>query len=205
MGTNEDDRPSSKVARLIDAYDLDGLGDELEARWTADGAERLSLRDCATLFNERLLERALLDAEGRVSTADVGTTYERLTGDDVTTGVRTETRNRLERDGVDVERLEREFVTYQAIRSYLTEYRDAEYERLSDAEKIQKDLRSIQRLQTRTRSVTEDRIEKLRDTDRIAIDSFEVLLETAVLCRDCGRQYAVTELLEREGCRCQES
>lgn len=205
MGTDEEDRPSSKVARLIDAYDLDGFGDELEAKWTSDGEQRLSLRDCAALFNRRLLEEALLDAEGRVSRLDVETTYERLTGDDVTTGVRTETRNRLERDGVDVEQLQADFVTYQAIRSYLTEYRDATYEGLSDGEKIRKDLRSIQRLQTRTRSVTEERIEKLRDTDRIAIESFEILLETQVLCQECGRQYAVTDLLEREGCRCQGS
>jgi hypothetical protein len=198
-----DDRPASKVARLIERYGLDGLGDELERRWTDDGTERLSLRDCATLFNKRLLERALLDAKTNALQRDVETTYEQLTDEDVTAGVRTETRNRLERQGVDVTVLEREFVTYQAIRSYLTEYRDAEYEGPTDAEKIKSDVESIQRLLARTLSVTEERIESLRDTGRLDIDAFDVLLDLQVLCQDCGSQYTVTELLRERGCDCQ--
>lgn len=199
------DRPDSKVARLIDRYGLEGLGDELEARWTADGGARLSLRDCATLFNKRILEAALLDAGLNALRRDVETTYEQLTSEDVTAGVRTETRNRLAREGVDVETLERDFVTYQAIRSYLTEYRDATYEGPSDDEKVQSDVESIQRLLARALSVTEDRIEGLRRTGRLDIDSFEVLLDAQVVCQDCGSQYGVTELLEARGCDCQRS
>jgi len=199
------DRPDSKVARLIGRYGLEGLGDELERRWTADGGERLSLRDCAALFNKRLLEAVLRDAELDALRRDVETTYQQLTGEDVTAGVRTETRNRLAREGVDVETLERDFVTYQAVRSYLTEYRDASYEGPSDAEKIQSDIEHIQRLLARTLSVTEDRIEGLRRTGRLEIDAFEVLLDAQVLCQDCGSQYAVTELLEARGCDCQRS
>jgi hypothetical protein len=199
---DEAERPRSKVATLIERYGLDGVGDELERRWTGDGVERLSLRDCATLFNERLLEAAMLEAGADTLSTDIETTYRRLTDDDVSTGVRTDTRRRLERDGVDVDALEREFVTYQAIRSYLTEYRDAEYERLTDAEKVQKDIESIQRLMSRTRSVTEDRIETLNDTGRIDADAVDVLLDVQVLCRDCGRQYPVSEFLEQRGCDC---
>ena len=199
------DRPDSKVARLLDRHGLDGLGDELERRWTADGPDRLSLRDCAALFNERLLAATLRAAGLNALQRDVETTYEQLTGEDVTAGVRTETRNRLAREGVDVETLEREFVTYQAIRSYLTEYRDATYEAPSDEEKVQSDVESIQRLLARTLSVTEDRIESHRRTGRLDIGSFEVLLDAQVLCQDCGSQYAVTELLEARGCDCQRS
>lgn len=199
------DRPDSKAARLIDRYGLDGLGDELERRWTADGADRLSLRDCAALFNRRLLEAALRSADADSFQRDIEATYEQLTGDDVTAGVRTETRNRLARDGVDVGELERDFVSYQAIRSYLTEYRDAAYEGPSDAEKVQSDIDSIQRLLARTLSVTEERIESLRETGRLDIADFEVLLDAQVLCQDCGSQYAVAELLEARGCDCQRS
>ena len=199
---DEAERPRSKVATLIERYGLDGVGDELERRWTGDGVERLSLRDCATLFNERLLEAAMLEAGADTLSTDIETTYRRLTDDDVSTGVRTDTRRRLERDGVNVDALEGEFVTYQAIRSYLTEYRDAEYERLSDAEKVQKDIESIQRLMSRTRSVAADRIETLNDTGRIDADAVDVLLDVQVLCRDCGRQYPVSECLEQRGCDC---
>jgi len=203
MPDTSDNRPSSKVARLISEYDLDGLGEELETRWTGDGVERTSLRDLADYFNERLLERALIDAGMAALDSDVSTTYRNLTDDDVSTGVRTDARNRLESNGVDVDGLESDFVSYQAIRSYLTEYRDAEYRRLSDEEKVEKDLQSIQRLMTRTLSVTEERIEKLRQTGRIDADEFEVLLDVQVLCGSCGEQYSISEFLEGRGCDCQ--
>ncbi|WP_336022626.1 rod-determining factor RdfA [Halobellus salinisoli] len=200
-----DNRPSSKVARLIDEYDLDGLGDELEALWTGDGVERMSLRDLADYFNERLLEQTLIDAGMSALESDVSTTYQNLTDDDVSTGVKTDARSRLEQNSIDVDTLESNFVSYQAIRSYLTEYRDAEYRQLSDDEKVEKDLQSIQRLMTRTLSVTEERIEKLRETGRVDVDEFEVLLDMQVLCQRCGSQYSVAEFLEKRGCDCQQS
>ena len=205
MPDTTDNRPSSKVARLISEYDLDGLGDELEVRWTGDGVERTSLRDLADYFNEQLLERALIDAGMSALDSDVSSTYRNLTDEDVSTGVRTDARTRLENNGIDVDDLESDFVSYQAIRSYLTEYRDAEYRRLSDEEKVEKDLQSIQRLMTRTLSVTEERIEKLAQTGRIDADSFEVLLDVQVLCGECGRQYSVSEFLDGRGCDCQRS
>lgn len=205
MSDATESRPSSKVARLISEYGLDGLGDELETRWTGDGVERTSLRDLADYFNQQLLERALVDAGMSALDSDVSSTYRNLTDEDVSTGVRTDTHTRLETNGVDVDGLRSDFVSYQAIRSYLTEYRDAEYRRLSDEEKIEKDLESIQRLMTRTLSVTEERIETLARTDRIDADEFEILLDLQVLCGECGEQYSVSAFLDERGCDCQRS
>lgn len=202
MVCTQDDRPASKVADLLDEYDLDGFGAELEARWTDDGPERMSLRELADYFNRRLLETALLDAGLSTLGSDVETTYENLTGDDVSAGVRTDTHSRLERSGVDPGELTRDFVTYQAIRTYLKEWRGAEYERPSDAEKVESDLESIQRLVTRTLSVIEGRLENLRDTGRIRMGEFEVIFGVRVLCQECGTQHQVPELLRQGGCTC---
>ena len=205
MPNSPSDRPSNKVARLIDTHDLDGLGAELEAKWTAPDDQRLSLRDLAELFNKRLLEAVMDEAEVPVLEYDLDSLYHDLTADEVSAGVRTDARNRLERHGVDVERLDRSFVSYQAIRSYLTDWRGAEYETLGDDEKIQRDLESIQRLVNRTRTVTVDRIETLRDTDRIDAEAFEVVLSLQVLCQACGQQYSIDEFLEGGGCDCAQS
>jgi len=202
MGNAAEDRPSSKVARLIEEYDLDGLGADLEARWTGDGIDRMSLRDLAEFFNKRLLEQALMDVGMSTLESDLDATYEHLTGEDASTGVRTEARSRLERNGIDTEALESDFVTYQAIRSYLKEWRGAEYEQVSDAEKLEKDLETIQRLLTRTHSVTEHHVGLLRDTDRLALERFEVLLDAQVLCQECGTQYSLAELFDQGGCDC---
>ena len=206
MGDHDQDRPgrSSKVARLIDDYDLGAsFGDELERRWTADGTERTSLRDLADLFNERLLRSAMSAVGVSTVSGEVSNLYQLLTDDDVSSGMRTEARARLERDGVDVDRLERDFVSYQAIRSYLTKYRDAEYEEPSEEEQVESVLDSIQRLRARLRSITESGLDRLRSTDRITLGDFRLFVDVDVLCEDCGAQYGVADLLERGGCDCE--
>jgi len=195
---------SSKVERLLADYGLgDSFGDELERLWTAEGDRRESLRDLADRFNRRLLESALQSAGASTVDGEVANLYRLLTDDDVSSGMRTEARTRLEREGVDVDRLERDFVTYQAIRSYLTEYRDAEYEQSSETEQVESVLETIQRLRARLRSITDGSLERLRSTGRLTLGRFRLFVDIDVLCEDCGAQYGVVELLERGGCDCE--
>ncbi len=196
-------RPSSKVARLIGEYDLGAaFGSELETRWTSDGDDRLSLRALADLFNRRLLETAMDDAGMASVDGDVENLYRLLTADDVSSGMRTEARARLEREGVDVDELEGDFVTYQAIRSYLKDYRGAEYEGTTDADRIESATTTIQRLRSRLRSVVEGNLDQLRTTGRLTLGEFRLLVDIDVLCEDCGAQYGVFDLLSRGGCDC---
>ncbi|AZH24819.1 rod-determining factor RdfA [Haloplanus aerogenes] len=206
MAPNGDGPPSSKVARLIETYDVDdGLGDELERLWTADGSERKSLRDLAAYFNRQLLEAALASTSTTTVDGEVANLYRLLTADDVSSGMRTEARTRLERAGVDVEQLERDFVTYQAIRSYLQTYRDAEYESTSDEESVQNVLETVQRLRSRLQSVVENGLTRLRSTDRLTLGEFRLFIDIDVLCEACGAQYGVVDLLKRGGCDCDSS
>lgn len=202
MTGDTDHPPRNKVATLIDEYSMDGLGSELEGRWTADGAKRMSLRDLADYFNRRLLKTAIREAGEIAPEREVTSMYQNLIDDDISPGVRTDTQQTLREYGVDVALLEQNFVTYQAIRSYLKDWRGAEYEQPSNDEKRTKDRESIQRLLTKTLSVTEDRLEKLRETDRIDAEEFEVFIDAKVLCQECGIQYAVADFIDNRGCDC---
>ncbi|GAB3328651.1 rod-determining factor RdfA [Haloplanus salinarum] len=200
---SDSERKSSKVARLINEYGLgDSFGDTLERLWTADGDQRESLRDLADRFNRRLLETNLQAAGASTVDGELENLYRLLTDDDVSSGMRTEARARLEREGVEIDRLERDFVTYQAIRSYLTEYRGAEYERPSESERADSVIETIQRLQSRLRSIAEEGLERLRSTDRLTLGRFRLFVDVDVLCEECGAQYGVVELFERGGCDC---
>lgn len=195
----------SKVARLIDEYGLgQEFGEKLEDRWTADGDRRESLRTLADRFNERLLEAAMTDAGLSTVDGEIANMYRLLTDDDVSSGNRTEARRRLEREGIDVAQLETDFVTYQAIRSYLTEYRDAEYNDEHDGSRPERVVQTIQRLTSRTRSVAERNLAQLRGTDRFTLGAFRLFVDISVLCEDCGSQYELVELLTRGGCDCPE-
>lgn len=199
----EGDRPKSKVARLIAAYELGGaFGQRLEDAWTAEGAERESLRSLADTFNRELLRSAMTDAGLSPISGEVDNLYRLLTGD-VSSGSRAEARTRLEQEGIDVERLDEDFVTYQAIRSYLREYRGAEYESDETGPRVETVTETVQRLQSRTASVVENSLDRLGGTDRLSLGTFRVFVDVNVLCEDCNTRYPVTELLNRGGCECE--
>lgn len=190
----------SKVVRLIEEYDLDDIGVEMEQLWTAD-EDRRSLRSLATYFNKELLATAMADAGMQPFDDEVETAYEHLTGDDVSNAEQTRLRRRLEREGVDVEGLLTDFVTYQAIRSYLKGDRNAEYER-DDRDRTVVAAEHIQRLRGRTESVTESKLEQLRQSEELVLGETQLFVDINVLCNDCGQQFTVDELLDRGGCEC---
>lgn len=203
MGADDTGRNiESKVARLIEEYGFgQQFGDRLETRWTADGEQRESLRTLADRFNKRLLEAATADAGLPTVDGEVDNLYRLLTDDEVSGGNRTEARRQLERAGVDVDQLESDFVSYQAIRSYLTEYRDAQYDRDRDS-RPDRAVQTIQRLTERLRSVADRSLTQLRDTGRLTLGEFRLFVDVSVLCEECESQYGVVELVRRGGCDC---
>ena len=193
-----------KVARVIDEYDLAALGDELVAHWTAE-KDRMSLRELADYFNKQLLTDQLDSRQVSTLAGEVDNLYELLTGDSVTSGTRIQTENRLQEYGIDIEALRSDFVTRQAIHTYLTKQREAEYE-TPDAEAIvDRRLGELQRLESRQRAVTEKTLSTLSNSDRLSLGEFQVLVSTQVQCADCGRQFEVSDLLQRGACDCEES
>lgn len=193
-----------KVARLLEEYGLGALGEELERRWTADGAERMSLRELADHFNRELLAAAMAEAGMRPLSGEVANVYRLLTGEDTNEAERTRARRRLEGEGVDVDALEQDFVTYQAVRTYLRNYRGAEYS-TDDRPGSATEAETIRRLRGRTVSVTADKLDALCRAGELSLGNFRVFANVSVFCEDCERQYDIDELLERGGCECGDS
>ena len=187
-----------KVARLIEEYEMDSLGADLEQLWTAD-ENRQSLRELATYFNQQLLKRALEEADVRTLDGEIENIYRLLTNDSSPDQVRI--RRQLERDGIDVDELVDDFVTYQAIRTYLKKYRKVDYSP-KEVDPIEREISNIQKIRGRADSVTEGKIEQLRKSGQLDIGNFRTLVDIRVVCEDCDTQFDVIELLERKGCNC---
>ena len=203
MAPPADDAPTTKVGRLVERYDLgEEFGDRLEASWLGEGVERRSLRDLADLFNRELLAVAMEEAGMSTLDGEVENIYRLLTGDEVSSGMRTDARRRLDRNGVDVKSLERDFVSYQAIRTYLKDVRKAEYD-ADDEDRVEKVTESVRRLRSRTVSVVEGYLDQLRNADDLELGESRVFVDITVLCEDCGSQYSYEELLQRGGCDCE--
>lgn len=197
------DRPNggSKVGRAIETFELDGVGVELEARWLGRGGERASLRELATWFNQQLLERVMAAADLQPLDGEVENTYRLLTSDDVSSGVRTHAENRLRREGVDLDRLRENFVTHQAIHTYLTKYRNVEFTDKTGRAGTDR-LETVERLRSRLSTVTEGEVSSAKNADEIAIGDPNVFVSVRVYCEECNQQYLVGEFFERGGCDC---
>lgn len=191
-----------KVANLIEKHDLEGVGDELEAYWTADD-DRRSLRKLATDFNKEIL-RSALDSHGVDTLAgEVDNIYELLTNDEITSGIRIQAENQLKNHGINVDQLRSDFVSRQAIHTYLKKHRGAKYkDAIDDDEIIDRRLNELQRLKSRLSAVTERALSLLGSSDHLTLGTFQVLVSVRVQCIDCGTQFDVTELFDRGGCNC---
>lgn len=200
--TNSSDH-QLKVSRLIEKYELTGIGDELERRWTRS-EDRLSLRDLADFFNRRILGAALETEGSAALDGEVENLYRLLTSEDITSGVRQQARNRIDRRGVDPDSLEGDFVSYQAVRTYLKNDRDATPPDTASSprERVTRKRSTIQRLTTRLVTVTEQSLDELANASAVTLGDFEVLVAVRVHCSDCNTQSPVTELLAEGGCEC---
>jgi len=202
--TDTSSRPNSKVARVIEAYDLDGLGAELERRWTGEDGNRTSLRDLANVFNRRVLAAAMRESGQSAVESDVESAYAALTDEEAGSADRMRKRRDLEQAGVDVDAVLGDFVTHQAVHTYLTSYRDAELPDRSDG-RIDRKLETLERLQGRTAAVTESTVESLVEAGELTDHDYELLVDVRAICPDCGSDYTVGDLLRSGGCDCGDS
>jgi len=205
-GENGADAPEAdvmrcKVGQVIQEHGLEGIGEQLEARWTAESGDRASLRELAGHFNQQVLESRLREAGEQPLAGEIENLYRLLTSDDISSGERTHARRRLQRQGIDVDGLADEFVSHQAVHTYLTKYRGAEPGSASE-DKVQKDAETIQRAKSRIVAVTERVIENLRETGRVSIGTVRVFVEVRVVCEDCGSSYTAGEFLSTGSCDC---
>jgi len=194
----------SKVERVCREYDLEDMGAELARRWRGDDGERQSLRALADAFNRDVLAAAMQDAGVRTVDGEAGNLYRLLTDDDVSSGQRAEAEAKLERNGLDPETLRADFVSHQAIHTYLTKHRGVEPPgRDAPADRPARTAETIQRTRGRLRTVTESSLEELARSGELTLGDADVLVSVQVYCDDCGRQFDIDELLERGGCDCE--
>ena len=195
---HQSESSNTKVARIIREYDLTGLGTELEEYWLGVEDERMSLRALADYANVTLLSAVLDDAAAQVVDGEAENLYRLLTADDVSAGARVEAEHKLREHDVDIDQLRRDFVSHQAIHTYLTDDRGVTYESPDADEDSGPRLDVITKLRTRLEAVTETTVGAHHD----AADSMEAIATIRLQCVECGEQYEVEEFLASDGCQC---
>jgi hypothetical protein len=192
----------TKVAKLIDEYDLSEMGAQLEAAWTGTSGERTSLRDLADEFNERLLEVALQEVSVSSRDLEVTGTYKSL--QEGSSSEKTRAQRRLEREGIDIEALSNDFVTHQAIHTYLREDRDVSLPE-NGQNLVERKTETLEKLQGRVSAVADSTVKSLDSADKLDHSDYDILVDVQAICSKCGSSQSIGGLLNQGGCRCTDS
>lgn len=192
-----------KLARLAVDYGLPDLDHDLVTRRrTKDD----SLRDLAAYVNDSVTATAVFDESELALAAPPGDIRRVVTGDGAGTDLAVDERERiateLEHSTVDVDALERDFVSHETVRTHLDEHLDVDTSRDVDPTTIPDTREMIASIRERDASVVERAIRALEREGRIGHGSVEATLTIRVTCSACGRSYSIDEFLDDEGCRC---
>lgn len=190
-----------KVGRVIERYDLDGWREELVDRWLGNNGDAESLRDLADSLNIAILRSAFEEQNRQPVGGEVEAAYQTLSGDGANPANRTRLRRELEREGINVDQIEKDFVTHQAVHTYLRKGRGVTKE-TAIKDRAERAGQTIQRLKGKTVAVTESELERVAASTDISLGDPDVLVSVTVTCRDCGVHGTATEMLQNGGCDC---
>lgn len=197
--------PCCKIGRVIGEYDLKGMDETLERRWTGQDGESASLRELQRAVNRRLITETLTDAGLPPVDGEAENFRRILTSSDVSESRRVDARRRLESEEIGVDSLLADFISHQSVYNHLRNCRQVD----SPGEKSEDDrLAEVKSrvfgLQNRTELVTEQSLSQLVSHNILSPDEFDVVVDIQAVCEDCGRSSDIESLLTRGSCRCVE-
>lgn len=199
-----DGESGSKIARVMEKYDLDGMAADLEAKWTReDPDERYSLRELETHFNTAIV-RSVFNRLGAVPAEySAEEVYEILSADDANVADETFLRTWLDERGVDPDELAADFLSYQSIYNYLREERSVESPATTEytpEERKQQGIERVDRLKRRAEKVCEKWISVLQRVDVLPEKELTVRIVFQVECPDCGTRSSITTYMYQGDC-----
>jgi hypothetical protein len=192
-----------KTGRVLSEHDLPELHDSLPDLWTGESGDAMSLRELADRINIAILERSLEQQGEPPLEGESENAYRLLTDDEVSAGMRAQQRNRLTRAGVDVDRLEADFVTHQAVHTYLTDALNVSKDP-GTADPVERNRQRIARLRGRTSAVVDNALSELQSAGDLDPGSYDVLVDIKVYCSECETQTHLSELFATGGCECEQ-
>lgn len=191
-----------KVGRVADSYGLTAIDDRLAGRWLGEHGERSSLRELERHFNEAVLRAAMRDVGLDPLDGEVTHIYELLTDEGSSGRMQVRATRRLRRGGIDLDDLQRDFVSHTTIGSHLKECLGVPPPNRDDEDQIEKVEERIFKMQSRAEAVIRGSLEHLRDTGRLRAGELDVFVGARVVCDRCGTQYDVGEFIDGRGCEC---
>ncbi|WP_227130956.1 rod-determining factor RdfA [Halorubellus salinus] len=190
-----------KVDRVRDAYGLSNLEARIRRRRENEDA---SLRSLEEFLNQLILLRAMESVGMAVLDGEAENYYRLLTDEEVTESARREAESELQQEGLDIEQVTEDFVSYRTIKKHLNEClcisTSREYEPDVDSER-----KRLSKLAARVKTVASKILDRLEAHEAIHIEDPRFSIDIHVRCGNCNRRHDLLEFLHGTGvCPCVE-
>lgn len=182
-------------------YGFDDIDDELKEKYEDEDA---SFRELEQYLNTKIIE-TVLDRNNIDYLPGEAENYRRILLEETDNITIANVRNaeyRLENQGVDVDQLEEDLVSYHTMGTHLRDCIGVDTSQKSKEIDIESGENTIGSLISRTDAVINRTLERLRDTGKLSLGEFTVNVSARVTCEECGRTTNVFELTENGGCEC---
>lgn len=174
------------------------MDERLVAHWKGDSVQRKGYRKLAKWLNVIILRRAMDRAGVPTLGGEVEAKYERLQGEDGTTAAEVE--EILSNEGIDVERVRDDFVSYGVIRTHIKECLDAERENTdNDWEK-----KALEITRDHSETKASNAVKSLINKGKIqTAGEVEVDVTIRIECEECQTRIPLGRALQRgRVCNC---
>lgn len=170
-----------KVCRVLDERGVGHYDERLLDEWQAERSQRKGYRALARWLNVTLLRREMDQAGLSTLGGEAASKYERLRDDDRDGE---EVERMLGREGVDIDGLEDDFVSYGVVRTHLLDCLGAEYERAESTSDWEDE--SIRIARDHARGKITDAVRSLVNKEEIAVGGdVSVRLDAEIECGEC--------------------
>ncbi|MFC7157143.1 rod-determining factor RdfA [Halomarina halobia] len=181
-----------KVCRVLDERGMERYERRIVEQWRADRPRRKGYRQLATWLNVLMLRREMDRAGLPTLGEEPASKYDRLTADD--TAVAAEVRDRLRDGGVDVDSLERDFVSYGVVRTHLKGCLELDRER----ESTEWEPRAIEITRSHAERKAEEAVRSLVNKGEIAAEGdVTVHVSVELECEECHARVPAERAIRR--------
>lgn len=188
-----------KVCRVLDERGMGRYEDRLVEQWQADPPKRKGYRQLATWFNVLMLRREMERAGLSTLGDEAESKYERLTADD--SAIAAEVRDGLRNNGIDVDSLESDFVSYGVIGTHLKECLEQERETTS----TEWEPEAIEIARSHAEGKVSEAVRSLLNKERLLSEGdVSVRVSVELECEECHTRIPAERALRR-GYICDES
>jgi hypothetical protein len=112
-------------------------------------------------------------------------------------------RHALERADVEIEAAEDAFVSHQTVYNHLTSCLGVSKQQREPKNSVDTVAGEIFSLQNRKVAVVDNKLERLRDMNQLAINEFDVYVDVNVFCKQCDTRHEPGRLIRSGGYSCQ--